>query len=665
MNGSSKQSSKSKHSRRRQRAQAAPPPPPPPLSQPQTIPTYYENKPVSNRRLIFQSPRCVLSDELLFPAPHQWQGDNLRWKLISQQAGKHRQDGVVYHVGPHATPVSLKLGMPKQAAARVRTLHLPATSDCLPVWLDVVSTTFLHLEHLFLNHKVETSHLDEGAESPTTSMRLLRLYVLYRMPNLFSIDGRHVTAEERKFAHPKDPNGLVVNRCDWIENPDTVVEVRLEQDKSSVTPRPAVEVSLTKRLLDYASDESITDGVDLWDSETKSSEDTPSLSLDVRVQEEQENAEATPRLALEVRLATTKNASQHDDELGIRSPYGSEMKIIEDSENDRRTSMHTETDIQRVFQDKLRAIDIPRSESTSAEVQTPRPNVEVRFNSCFPDVDRKNKAHKSLHSSSKHTSRQPDSKNMLGICGNDSKNLMLIDDIEYVAVESSAHVQCDWSNACGSFAMPYFQKNPRILQEAAENSKLRFRSSFRRKGKYDATDAQWSSNGALSKDCESVKEIDDKKSKTAQDASECSINILESKPTTQLLFSSHSMISPLTVASGSSDVPFRRTPASASLTSPFPMQFRHRSTPTSFKGSRELSISTKINAALENSPATPNPPPPPRSSPLHTITRTFDTVDQPFGSSTARASSTKMGRKSGSSHLRVLVVVGKLPCLTP
>mmetsp|Transcript_18005 Transcript_18005/g.33372 ORF Transcript_18005/g.33372 Transcript_18005/m.33372 type:complete len:792 (-) Transcript_18005:116-2491(-) len=159
------------------------------------------------RKLIFTSPRVISSDEELFPANHSpYKKSEERWQQISKIAGSHRQDGTFINVGRKLTPMALRIGMTKQAADRVRCLNLwlDHEKDTLPEWLDVVGEVFCNLEHLTL-----TEDLFPGEDDTAVSARMRRLYVLYRLPHLKSIDDIAVTPEERRLALPNEsnPNG--------------------------------------------------------------------------------------------------------------------------------------------------------------------------------------------------------------------------------------------------------------------------------------------------------------------------------------------------------------------------------------------------------------------------------------------------------------------------
>ena len=194
-------------------------------------------------RLFFQSPRCNLDDQQVFPAAVA-KSKTDRWDLLSKQAGQHQQDATLYRIPKRSTAQALKFGMPRAAAARVTTLFLPDQEEHqLPEWLDVVSSMFVNLEHLYLNTTADTEDDEEAA----ASRRLQRLYVLYRLPDLRSIDGVPIEVGERNLARPSHPNGQRVNRSDWVETSSENLT-----DASRSNKVNAVEVSLSGSIqLDF------------------------------------------------------------------------------------------------------------------------------------------------------------------------------------------------------------------------------------------------------------------------------------------------------------------------------------------------------------------------------------------------------------------------------
>jgi hypothetical protein len=179
------------------------------------------------QRQIFTSPRCIMSDDQIFPTNKGlFTSKETRWKQISELAGQHRQDGSVLTISRNLTPQSLKSGVTSQMGSRVRRLNLwfNHNQDILPEWLDVIATLFPNLEHLTFSE----DYLFPD-EDTMVSSRMRRLYVLYRLPDLLSIDEMPVTKKERQLARPNDPNGEQVEREDWVK--DSLLDSAEEDDE--------------------------------------------------------------------------------------------------------------------------------------------------------------------------------------------------------------------------------------------------------------------------------------------------------------------------------------------------------------------------------------------------------------------------------------------------
>lgn len=263
---------------------------------------------------VYQSPRCQIDDSDLFPTPlpsasgaalsskvlkRQLEDADSRWQYMSELAGEHKQDGSVLYVNTtgksstrphlgcmrsHMTPKSLRLGILPYVAKRVLELHLDigrtgsqddddrSSNAALPEWLDVISSLFFNLEHLYLGGITIRKEPISGSEKSTdkntesqsegsalssassssgvgdrysvleangkgklqpnssspdeNSAKLRRLYVLYRLPHLKSIDGIDITDTERELARPVDPNGQPVQRDEWVVSTSPVKKGR-------------------------------------------------------------------------------------------------------------------------------------------------------------------------------------------------------------------------------------------------------------------------------------------------------------------------------------------------------------------------------------------------------------------------------------------------------
>ncbi len=76
------------------------------------------------------------------------------------------------------------------------------------------------------------------------SQRMKRLYILYRLPDLISINGQVVTEEERNLARPMSPSGNKVKHQEWLTQ---AMAVKIGRMKSEGIPQPLVADSDTNK----------------------------------------------------------------------------------------------------------------------------------------------------------------------------------------------------------------------------------------------------------------------------------------------------------------------------------------------------------------------------------------------------------------------------------
>ena len=185
----------------------------------------------SKKKPFFVSPRYNLDDETFFPSSHRrlFYKTEIRWERISEQAGNHRNDGSVLTINRTLSPISFKYGMMRQAALRVRCLNLYL--DCkegdmhLPEWMDVISTLLVNLNNITLKSSSKPSFAinDDGKER-AISKRMQRLYILYRMPTLKSIDNVQITSEEREMVGLTADNNNGQNQSDSKEQSKKLIQ---------------------------------------------------------------------------------------------------------------------------------------------------------------------------------------------------------------------------------------------------------------------------------------------------------------------------------------------------------------------------------------------------------------------------------------------------------
>jgi hypothetical protein len=176
---------------------------------------------------VYSSPRITHDDEtILSTGGRRLQEPDERWSHMSHLAGSHQQDREVLKLNTaprhlNMSPLALASGVTPQVASRIVELHLGSVEH-LPEWLDVLVHKFTNLQHLYLDK-----------DDFTEAGRIRRLYILYRLPHLITMDGRPVTQLERSLARPTSPNGLAVAKHDWIP-----------QDEPADPHGDAVQVSL-------------------------------------------------------------------------------------------------------------------------------------------------------------------------------------------------------------------------------------------------------------------------------------------------------------------------------------------------------------------------------------------------------------------------------------
>jgi hypothetical protein len=206
----------------------------------------------SNLRITYESPRLYHSDVILFPASKHGplhntsylQSYDERYQYIQSLQGATRlavqtdSNGTKDYANDMSilrinysmihdrkiSPRSVHLGILPQCAQRIRSLHCPILPQQLPKagkgpkvllkaiisWLDMIVHTFPNLQHLYIQAPpLERDSLKcesaKGSVVPpalltTEEMKLFHSFVVYRIPNLQTIDGVSITAQDRKEA---------------------------------------------------------------------------------------------------------------------------------------------------------------------------------------------------------------------------------------------------------------------------------------------------------------------------------------------------------------------------------------------------------------------------------------------------------------------------------
>jgi len=184
-----------------------------------------------------------------------------RWDYQSSLAGCHQQSLYVLDLSHRPLhPATLKFGVTPEMAQKITDFRFDKDSvgrHDLPSLLDLIINLFPQLKHLTLKCKSKCQianrnadeifdmKLDEGrvfsadgsdderslgdtkllakfdaniAMAQRENERIERLYLLYRIPFLSSINGLLVTEEERKVARPETPLGHKVKNYKWVNH---------------------------------------------------------------------------------------------------------------------------------------------------------------------------------------------------------------------------------------------------------------------------------------------------------------------------------------------------------------------------------------------------------------------------------------------------------------
>ena len=179
-----------------------------------------------------------------------------RWRAMSALAGSHKQSARLLDLSNRSLPPeALKYGVPPKTAGLVTELKYDGNmvgEDDLPSFLDIIVPLFPKLRCISLrdnpccptkgqamrnNDNIDEEADDNGNDEslpnrmdPKLKMRLnaaieaaereqvrmQRLYIIYRLPDLVSIDGVTISSAERHLACPLTPVGTPVKKDEWL-----------------------------------------------------------------------------------------------------------------------------------------------------------------------------------------------------------------------------------------------------------------------------------------------------------------------------------------------------------------------------------------------------------------------------------------------------------------
>jgi hypothetical protein len=540
-----------------------------------------EEEKTLRRKLFFTSPRLMEPDESLFPVNHSpYKKSEERWKQISEQAGSHRQDGSVITIGRKITPMALRIGMTKQAAGRVRALNLwlDHDKDTLPEWLDVIANTFVNLEHLTL-----TEDVFPGEDETAVSARMRRLYVLYRLPYLKSIDDQIVSPEERRLARPNesDPNGDKVIHSQWsslLENSSHSRNEANEDDNDDSSDDSPIAPTQQQRLAHEMPVEIIHDkfshGVV---NDGHYGDESDALAQIPRI----------PAIPSTMSIFSTRTAK----EVGVEINRELAQKFAELNRDPTATTMSESTglDIDEILEDELAGVAMlsdlaASSEEVEASENRDRDDLSTSVSGddsdeLFPIASSESKESGASVSNLKNVV-ELDVPDMGNYCAPTVENLegskkgvrSQVIDTEHNSIElvSVASTDLEWTAACGVLTfrsdrscaprlrMP-FSRNRNVLAADADAAVRAIRQA-----KVNLRNKQREKEGAIKKTCTPVSRNDNV---ATPEVGCCTVGTAQKAK----FFPDKGATNTASFISAN-----KQLPPSKSLSSPFPMQFRER-----------------------------------------------------------------------------------------
>ena len=391
-----------------------------------------DNKPYEES-LLFTSPRCKAEDDEIFPDRDKeaLQTPETRWQHISEQAGSHRQDGSLMVVNRNLAPQALKSGVTLQVGRRVRRLNLwlNHTEDILPEWLDVIATTFPNLEHLTLTEDVYPD--DENA----VSSRMRRLYVLYRLPNLNSIDDMRVTVKERSLARPGDANGNRVQRKEWVK--DSLLD-NADEDDDVIGDDENDDI---QQVHTTGQDQVISEGTTQYETDSSNSDDSNVKDMDGKSMPKE--LIGISILEDTIRPEGQCNDSEVDTTISCnmaQTPPSCEEKQLynKNANSNRRHGDAVEVDLSGT----VRRVISSRPKIASTKTTMADPVKDVAASKMIAKNDEEKREESPIVALATHGLNAA----LLAQNAKTPRQLLTSDTLEIVSVASSHH---DWSLACG------------------------------------------------------------------------------------------------------------------------------------------------------------------------------------------------------------------------
>jgi len=174
-----------------------------------------------------------------------------RWNILSNLASDHKNCHPsildITHKIELIDPETLRYGVTPDVASKILELRIDSNSienGCgWPHFLDVISILFINLRNLYISSSM--NELEDDIILWERN-RMLRLYILYRLPDLVVITDEYVTEGERNLARPSCVNGVKVRKNDWCTKSMLPIKVEEEENEDFSKEENGMEVMLSQ-----------------------------------------------------------------------------------------------------------------------------------------------------------------------------------------------------------------------------------------------------------------------------------------------------------------------------------------------------------------------------------------------------------------------------------
>lgn len=673
------------------------------------------------------------------PPPHLLQDPDVRWRYMSDLAGRHQQDAGTFCIPPQrvATPRALTAGMTKHAAGRVTTLHLPLfhgeeeeiTADPrtlpnqgptnskdddhnnmddedslarLPAWLDAIATTFPNIRHLHLTKQKPQQTQQKNANN--TPPNLLQ----QRRASNESRDPRGVVSRTRSSTCEVDDGDetdkyAVAAANDYSYSASGPQREPSQVGASSAPKKSAVSEAAAKRVEINA----VRRLYVLYRLQQLESLDGIPFSA-------QEHELASFRRRNQQRSSSVRGTGNDPDEgwseqarakVNANSVPKSErvnclVDTLEDEENDDPAVL---VDVRQQFgatsEDSNVEVDSDgKPYSFSSVGQKTAPTISRSWRSQHQQQQQQQRC---LDTVGDRVIRSPPNLKHHNCHHHSNYNRVDDDDHwEYVSVESS-NAACEWAAACGAISLPYFRRSKLRSANSRDQAKSKFQLNYKRRDddvrKNDAAfptipgrqslriksidNVETDSNGGQSL-LDPLEQFETEFESTIKSSPERVTSKVPSNQSPIMFWLDENSNQPMppnkpespcsTSSSRSFEVSLnQRVAASQSLSSPFPLQFRVRAKMSASEHASPTRKPDNVNMGLkvmtdfsDNAEQLDyqRPPPSPQNQ---RDTTTMETIEIPISLSRTQSSPSKLPSMGKKLAPPPIVTRGALPPQCP